>query len=267
MTYVLSMRTFTILALALSFATPGCRTTHDADSEELSQLSTVDATLETGSEPDDDFGQFSLGSLSAVYAPLKWLSNKDRAEGSSESALTHTTAQLELLPAVQFVGDGSRDEWPECITEFDDGVIYDDCVLGISMPNISVGFSADGEYHWGDNSSTSDLTFDFGAELAGLGIGTSVAWIHDLAWTDTTLDGSFDLDYVAGVTLNAAATPTSVSLSVTGSIEGLLRDEVCAGPIAGVLDWRSRYREGLDPIEVTRVTVEWLACDVATVTW
>ena len=261
------MRTLMLFVLTAAFASSGCRTTHDADSEELSQLSTVDATLETGSDPSEDLGQFSLGSLSAVYAPLRWLSNKDRADGSSESALTHTSAQLELLPAVQFIGDGSRDEWPECITELDNGVIYDNCVLGVSMPNVSVGFSADGEYQWGSNSSMSDVTFDFGAEIGGLGIGTSIAWIHDLAWTDTKLDGSFDLDYAAGITLGALATPTSVSLNVVGTIEELQSDDSCDGPVGGILDWRSRYREGLDPVQVTRVTVEWLGCDEATVTW
>ena len=70
--------------------------------------------------------------------------------------------------------------------------------IGASASIASVGFSLDGSYEWTDNSSVADLAFDFGVDAVGLGVGTSFTWAHDLAWTDTKFDGSFDLDYTAG---------------------------------------------------------------------
>ncbi len=267
MDYRAQMRNSLLLLAILSLAATGCRTTHEADADELQNLSSVDGTLDSGTTADADMGQFSLGSISAVYSPLRWLSNKDRANGSSLGALTHSEAELALLPAALFLDDGSRNEWPDCVTDLEDGVIYDDCVLGAGVGNVSVGFSTDGEYHWTDSTSTAELLIDFGADVGSLGVGTSFDWLHDIAWTDTTLDGTFELDYVAGVTLGGQPSATSVSMGLTGSIESLTTDEVCDGPVAGILDWRSRYREGTDPIETTHVTVEWTACGEALVTW
>ncbi|MCO4768413.1 MAG: hypothetical protein KDA24_00175 [Deltaproteobacteria bacterium] len=255
-----------LLLLALTLAASGCRTTHDADAGELEQLGEVDFTLQTGNAPSTDFGQFSLGAISAVQPSLRYLSNKDRADGSNSAAIVHQE-ELELLRQVTFAGSGARDEWPECLTELDDGVIYDDCVLGVEVPSVSIGFSADGEYKWSENSSSSELALDFGANVVGFGIGTTLDWTHQLDWTDTTLEGSFDMAWLAGVTLGGSPSATSVQFRLDGTIEGLVTDDGCEGPIGGVLDWRAQYREGFDPVETTRVTVEWLSCDEATVTW
>jgi len=257
-----------VLLLALvALAATGCRTTHEADEGELQRLSEVDATLETGEDPSLDFGQLSLGSISAIQPALRYLSNKDRAEGTADSGILQSPEEQAALRQVSFLADGSRDEWPECLTELDSGVIYDDCVLGVDMPNISVGFTADGEYHWTDNSSESDLFMDFGAEIIGIGFGTSLNWVHNLEWTETKLDGDFDLEWATGVMLGGSPSATSVQFRLTGTVEELTWDDVCDSPTGGVLDWRARYREGTDPIEVTRVTVEWTGCEEALVTW
>ncbi len=270
MPYLRDMRTLTPPALflaALTLVATGCRTTHEADAGELERLAEVDATLQTSEEPAPDFGQFSMGAISAIQPALRYLSNKDRAEGTEDAGIVQSDEELAALRQVSFLMDGARDEWPECLTELDGGVIYDDCVLGVDMPNISVGFTADGEYHWTDTSSESDLVMDFGAEIVGIGIGTSLSWVHQLDWTETRLDGDFDLEWATGVMLGGSPSDTSVQFRLTGTVEELTWDEVCDGPTAGVLDWRARYREGIDPVEVTRVTVEWTGCEEALVTW
>lgn len=266
MTYSLSMKNLLVL-LVVTLAATGCRTTHEADAEELANLGEVDGTLQTGESPADDFGQFSLGAFSSIQPALRYLSNKERNNGQADAAIVQSPEELEALRLVSFVSDGSRDEWPACLTELENGVIYDNCVLGVEVPSVSIGFTADGEYSWTDNSSTSDLFMDFGASVAGFGIGTSLSWIHDMEWTDTKLDGSFDLDWATGVMLGGSPSLTSVQFGLTGTIEGLETDSICDGPVSGVLDWRARYREGLNPVEITRVTVEFTGCDSALVTW
>ena len=265
--YNASMRTTLLLAL-LCLAATGCRTTHEADSAELAQLSSVDSTFETSGDVSSDFGQLSVSSISAVYAPLQWLSDKDRDEGTSSYAILHSQEELNLLPTAGFLlEDGTRDEWPECLTEGDNSVTYNDCVLGVGTANVMVGFAVDGSYAWTDNSSTSELFIDFGVEAVGLTVGSSFDWAHDFEWTDTKLDGSFNMDYVSGVLLGGAASATSASLGLSGTVDELVTDDTCDGPVSGVMDWRARYRAGLDPVEVTRVTVEWTGCEEALVTW
>ena len=154
MTYSLSMKNLLVL-LVVTLAATGCRTTHEADAEELANLGEVDNTLQTGENPADDFGQFSLGAFSSIQPALRYLSNKDRNSGQVDAAIVQSPEEIEALRLVSFVSDGSRDEWPACLTELENGVIYDNCVLGVEVPSVSIGFTADGEYSWTDNSSTS----------------------------------------------------------------------------------------------------------------
>lgn len=259
----------TTLLLVLLLALTGCRTTHEADADEHQRLDQVDGSVRSSSDGGMDFGEASVGLLSGVYAPLMYLSDKDRedADGSASSAILHTDDELALLRQATFLETGAREDFPECIVETENSVVYEDCGFGASASIASVGFSLDGSYEWTDNSSVADLAFDFGVDAVGLGVGTSFTWAHDLAWTDTKFDGSFDLDYTAGASLMGNGAATTVGFTLNATIEELEGSDDCDGPVAGLVDWSSRYREGMDPPETTRVTVEWTGCGEALVTW
>lgn len=271
MIYADFMRFLTGLIVLSMAATTGCRTTHEATEEEHEQLNVVQSTLVGTEDASGDFGETMLGPLTTLATPLGFLADKDRDTDSNQAALLEADETYQMLTSgpIRFVGDGSRAEFPECIVEAEEGRIeYVDCVLGAEISGIiTAGLTVDGFYAWSDNTSASDLEFFAGADIIGIETGMSLDWQHDFAWTDTKFDGSFDITYVSGLTLAGLRTSGSVMLGVRATAEELTASEECDGPVSGILDMRARMQAGTDPIERVRVTVEWLGCEDALVTW
>jgi len=251
-----------ILFFALTAALVGCRTTHEADADELADLGLVDGALQSPRGTGDDQGQSSLGLLAGVQAPLRALSEDEQ----DSTGLGISNAQFADLMASARFANVPRDEWPDCVNEDGDTTTYANCELTASGGSASISFAVDGSYSSTDNSSTADLTYDLDLSAGSIGFGTSLEWGHDLAWTDVKLDGEFNLEWAFGIDLGTLPTATGASFTVDATIEELLTDDECDGPISGLVDWRSVVREGSDPPDVTRVTVEWTACGEALIT-
>lgn len=249
--------------LLIAVAATGCRTTRDADADEIARLDSVEGTLWSSADARSDNGQSSLSLIAAIDAPLKALSEKP----GQDSGLfpLREAEELDLIRQAVFL-DAGRDEWPDCVTETDTGATYANCELGASGGGASVNFGVDGSYHWTDNSSDADLTIDFNVSASSVGVGSVFNWNHDLDWTDTVLDGDFGMDWALGVSLGGLPTLGQASFTLNATLDQLTGDGVCEGPVSGILDWRATTREGTDPPENTHVTVEWLACGEALIT-
>ena len=268
--YPETMRVLLPVLLVSAALTTGCRTTHEATSEEHEKLVEVDSTLLGTESAGGDLGEDMLGPLSSIFAPLTYLADKDREDESSQYGMTEADATLSVLRSgpIQFVGDGSRDAFPGCVLEAEGRIDYQDCVLGAEVAGIiTAGITVDGFYEWSDNTSASDLAYFAGADIIGIETGMSLDWVHDFMWTSDKLDGSFDLDYTSGLTLAGLRTSATVSLGVGATVEELTGADDCDGPVAGVLDYRARLQTGTDPVDRVRVTVEWLGCEDALITW
>lgn len=250
------MRLYATLLLAVALLN-GCRTTHDATDEELAHLSSVDAALFSPRTASGDMGQSSLGLFSGLQASFRGVS-EDQNQGG--------------LPLRQGPVDGARfvsaarDAWPECVVEDANGATYNDCELSASGEGASVSFGVTGSYSWAEGTSTADLTYDLSISASDVGFGTSFHWAHDFDWGETFVEGSFDLEWAYGIELGTLPSLTGASYSLNATVEGLTSDDVCDGPVSGVVDWHSTYREGTDPPENDHVTVEWLACGQVQVT-
>jgi len=264
------MRVSALLLLVAVVLASGCRTTHEATADEHAELNTVDGTLVATEGAGGDLGESMLGPLTTLFEPLTYLSDKDREEESSQYAMTQSDEITRMLTSgpIRFVGGEERAEWPGCVVEEEGRVEYQECVLGAEIAGIlTAGLTVDGFYDWSDNTSASDLAFFAGADIVGIETGMSLDWAHDFVWTTEKFDGTFDLDYTSGLTLGGMRTSATVSLGVGATVEELTGSEDCDGPVAGLLDYRARMQTGTDPVERVRVTVEWLGCEDALITW
>lgn len=251
-----------ILALAL-LAVTGCRTTHEASEEELQDLGLVHDAVDGPRDASADLGQASLGLFAGLEGPLRALSEDEEQE---QGGFPLTRRELaDVLASARFAS-APRDEWPDCVVEDGDTVTYNDCELSAFGGEVSLSFAVEGSYTQGDSASDSNLTYDLDLNAGGFGLGTSLQWAHDLAWTETKLDGGFNLDWALGVELGGLPTATGATFTVDATIEELTTDAACEGPVSGLIDWRSVVRAGTDPPETDRITVEWLACGEALIT-
>ncbi len=197
-----------------------------------------------------------------VQVPLRALSEDEEEQGT----FPLTRRELADVLATARFASAPRDEWPDCVDEDGETVTYTNCELTAFGGQASLSFGVAGSYTQGDNASSSDLTYDLDLNASGFGLGTSLHWAHDLAWTETKLDGGFNLDWALGVELGGLPTATGATFTVDATIEDLTVDDVCEGPVSGLIDWRSVVRAGTDPPETDRITVEWLACGEALIT-
>ena len=161
----------------------------------------------------------------------------------------------------------ARESWPECVSTTENGVAYNDCEYGVSSDDASASFRLDGSYHWFDEAADADLTYDFSLESSDISLDWKFHWGMDLEWTETTLDGSFAVNYAYGVSLGGSPPLGGRTFQLNGTIESLTAAESCDdGPVSGSLDWTSSRQEGISPPDSNHVTIEWTACGQATIT-
>ena len=249
-----------VLIAATMMAT-ACRTTHEADSDELANLNEIATTIGLSSDVSTDQGDASVGSIFAVQSLFQGLADKDntRAAGFAMSQLPSDNDYTRMRLR----------EFGDCVDETDSRVDYNDCGWSGSGGGGSVSFLLAGFYAWTDSSSESDLIFDLDVDGGEFGAGTTLTWSGNSAWTSDTFDGNFDLFFGIDVELLGASIPgTGVDLSVKADFDALKWDEACDnGPVSGIIDWKSTWREGTDPQQNRHVTVEYLECASATITW
>ncbi len=240
-----------LLTLLLTTAV-GYRTTHDATGDELAQIGGGGGGLFSAQDASGDLGQGSVASSSNLHTSFMALrKNADGGGGSTGLSIV----------------DEGRDPWPDCVTELDDGVEYADCEFSASGDGAAVEFHLNGAYHYSEGAADADLDFDFGVAASGISIGWQSHWGSDFTWSDTVLDGVYDVDYAYGLTTGNLPTIGGIEFTLDGSIEELTYDEDCQGLVSGILDWQYTYKETGEPPENGHVTIEYIACDEATVTW
>ena len=247
------MRRALLVPLLLLVVATGCRTTHDATDEELASLGVVGDGLFSAQDAGADLGESSAAATSGIYATFIGL-RKDADGGGGGSA------------GLYIVNEG-REPWPDCVTEVDNGVEYNECEFSASGNSASVEFFLDGYYYYSDSSAEADLTYDFGVAADDISVGWTSNWSTDRSWSDTVLDGEYHVDYAYGITTGNLPTIGGIEFTLDGTIEALTYDEACPGIVSGVLDWRYTYKETGEPPENGHVTIEWIGCDDATVTW
>ena len=242
-----------LLPLALWVAV-GCRTTHDATDAELAQIAIVNGGLFSAQDASGDLGEGSSAATSSLHTSFVALrKNADDGGGGGSDSL-------------YLVSEG-REAWPDCVTELDNGVEYADCEFSAAGSGAAVEFHLNGAYHYDEGAADSDLDFDFGVAASGISVGWTSHWGSDLTWSDTVLDGVYDVDYAYGLTTGPLPTIGGAEFTLDGSIEELTYDEDCLGIVSGILDWRYTYKESGEPQENGHVTIEYTACGEATVTW
>lgn len=260
---------FLLAVLVITMLTTGCRDTRDASDAEITSLQMVTESLWSAQDADSDQGESSVGALSANYSVLLQLS-KAPAEDVEETdgdgmAIGLRPSNLGLVGG-HFI-DESRQPWPDCITEIDGGVSYGECEYAFGDEDGSIAFLLDGSYTWSDQAAAADLTFDFSVGSSDLSWEWMSYWGMDFTWTDTTADGTFDVDYSYGVSLGGLPPLGGAVFSLSGSVNGLTTDDSCdQGPVAGIIDWTAILRENLDRPEQLHVTIEWEGCGQATIT-
>jgi len=262
-----------VLVLLSCLVTSACRTTRDVESDELESLDTVSDSFWGADGADSDQGEMSVGQLSGNYLLLMALSQErqqnDGLLGESLFGMRSTETPQALATWAEsgrFLST-ARDAWPDCVTQVDDGVDYDECEYGFAGDSGSISFMLDGSYLWGSNEAVADLSFDFALLSDEISIDWVFDWDMDIDWTDTTLDGQFDVNYGYGVALGGTPPLGARTFRLHGTIDQLTSDDACEdGPVAGVLDWTATRQDGMDPPENKHVTIEWSECGVATIT-
>jgi len=265
------MRSSVFLAVLLTLTTlgTGCRDTRDANGDELASLQVVTDSFWGSQDAATDQGEASVGVLSGNYSLLMALSEAtvEEVEGTDGDGMAMGLRPPGSgLQGGHFVDD-TRQPWPDCITEVEGGVSYAECEYGFSGEDGSISFMLDGAYNWSDQAADADLTYDLSVGSSDLSWEWMFHWGMDFAWTDTTVDGSFDVDYSYGVSLGGSPSLGGAVFSLSGSVTDLTADESCTlGPVAGVVDWTSALREGFNRLKREHVTIEWQGCGEATIT-
>jgi len=260
---------FLAVLLTLTVLSTGCRDTRDASEDELSSLQVVTDSFWGSQDAAADQGEASVGVLSGNYSLLMALSKApdeavDGTDGDGMAMALRPPGNE--LQGGHFVED-ARQPWPECVTEIEGGVSYAECEYGFGGEDGSISFMLDGSYNWSDQAADADLTYDLSVGSSDLSWEWMFHWGMDFAWTDTTVDGTFDVDYSNGVSLGGMPSFGGAVFSLSGSVTDLTTDESCTlGPVAGIIDWTSRLREGLNRAEREHVTIEWVGCGEATIT-
>jgi len=243
-----------LLVTLLLVASTGCRTTHDATGDELAQLGVVGGGLFSAQGASADLGEGSAASTSSLHTSFVTLrKNADDGGGGGSDGL--------------YLVSEDRTEWPDCVTELDNGVEYDACEFNAAGNGAAVEFHLNGAYHYAEGAADADLDFDFGVAASGISIGWDSHWGSDLTWSDTVLDGDYDIEYAYGLTTGALPTIGGIEFTLAGRIDELTWDDDCGGLVSGFLDWTYTYKESGDPPENGHVTIEYTGCDSAEVTW
>ena len=261
-----------VLLLAVHTLAVGCRSTRDADDGELASLQLVSDSFWSSQDANTDQGEVSVGQLSGNYSLLMALSTEssgdEDAAGSDGMAIGLRPADAAFgawLQSGQFLSD-EREEWPECITEEDGGVSYDECGYAFSGGDGSISFLVDGSYHWSDQAADADLTYDFSVGSSNLSWDWMLHWGMDFEWTDTVINGVFDMNYSYGVSLGSSPSLGGATFDLEATVTDLTADESCEeGPVAGTIDWTSVLLEGFNQPEKEHVTIEWEGCGQATI--
>ena len=257
-----------LIASAL-LASSACRTTHVATEEEMAEVQSVSSTVNQSTDASGDQGEASLGAMWATYPSLIALSDKEERGGFGPLPMTADGERLTVDEAVllgSFLGR-EKAAWDACIAETDSGVEYSECEWGLSSTGGSVEFLVDGHYNWTDSSVDMDLLFDLAVGSDNFSLDWTMAWKGASEWTDTLIDGWFELDYAYGVSLGGTPPLGAVTLKLDASVETLTWDEGCSsGPVAGIIDWKSVYRQGTDT-DRRLVTIEFTDCGTAEITW
>lgn len=244
-----------LLPILLVVVATGCRTTHDATDEELALAGSIAAGMFSSQDASADMGQGSVGMTSGLYGTFMALRKDDDAGGGPGGS------------AGLMIVNESREPWPDCVTELTDGVEYNSCDFSASGDGSSVAFMLDGFYEWTDNSADADLQYDLAVSTSGISVGWIFSWVMSLDWTDTTLNGSYSVDYDYGITTGGLPTIGGVEYSLTGTITDLTWDDTCAGVVSGTIDYTYSLKQTGEPPDNGHVTVVWSGCDSAEVTW
>jgi len=243
----------------------GCRSTRDASDAELVTMNLLSDSFWDSQNAQADQGEASVGTLSSNYTLLMALSTPASADLDTDGMAI--AAAPNGSPTPGYFMDAARGAWPECIQEVENGVSYAECEYSLTGEEGSISFLLDGGYHWYDQATDADLTFDLSVGSNDLSWEWMSHWGMDFEWTDTTLDGSFAVDYSYGASLGGSPPLGGAVFSLTGDVSELTIDESCdLGPVSGSIDWSSIHREGLSRPETEHVTIEWLECGTATIT-
>ncbi len=251
------MRRF-YLPVAVLLAAAGCRETRDADSSELSQIEGMSNGMRTTNSVATDMGQASFGNIFTYYAYIQSLSQEQESQPAGLGGLP--------IRSGAFVSR-ARTAWPDCVTSTDSSYTYDQCEYAYAGSG-SVSFILDGSLNFAETSADGELSFDLAVAAEDISVEVGFDWIYDFAWSDTTLEGSFEMDYATGVAIGSMPSLGGSSFDATGTIDPPLTwDAACtSGPVSGVIDWRSTLHEGTNPPETEHVTLEYLACGQVTIT-
>ena len=242
-----------------------CRTTHDADSGEMANLNQIANTIAAGDSASTDMGDGAISSVWTVYPVFEAMNDKDTR--SSSNAIVGSDLDVFGPDDIAVLG-WKRTAWPDCVTEDTSSYTYDACEYLTAGSTASVDFLLDGSISWTDSSYNASLLFDLSISAVGIGVGTSFEWAAQSAWTDTTFDGDFSFDFAAGASLNSTTIPFGATiLELDATFETLTWDSACAdGPVSGIIDWKAMLRQGRDT-DRSHVTIEFLDCGQATITW
>lgn len=254
------------LALTLAAAS-GCRTTHDADEGELAQLDLMGEALYSGSEVDGDNGEAALGSLFGSWGYFQDVGDKDQGAGGAVG-LPMTSGGEGFDGA--FVAR-ARDEWPDCLTSEEGSVTYNNCEYAGSYSgtggSASIAFLVDGHYNWTDTSSDAELVYDLNVGANDYALETTLQWVTDMSWSDSSFDGDFQIDYAMGVSVGGTPPLGGMTFHADGSFDQVTWSEDCdESATSGIIDWTVRSQQGTDPPKTRHVTVEFLGCGSATIT-
>lgn len=251
------MRTLLLLAL-LSSTLLGCRTTREADEEEIAQVDSLSGGLRTTNSVGADQGQAAVGSIFSVYGTIQALSEEeqDQPMGSMPMAMRDGAFTSR-----------ARAGFPECVTSSDHSFAYNQCEYAFSG-DVGVSFLLDGEIGCTDTSADGDLSYDLSVSAEDIGVEIGFDWGFGFQWSDTTLQGDFEMNWASGVSIGALPGLNGVTFEASGTIDPPLTwDASCtSGPVSGTFDWRSTYREGNEPPETEHVTIEYVACGQANIT-
>ncbi len=243
-----------LLPILLVVIATGCRTTHDATDEELALAGGIANGMFSSQDASGDMGQASASATSGLYGTFMALRKDDDSGGPGGSAGL-------------FIVNEGREAWPDCVTELEAGVEYDACDFSASGDGSSVAFTLDGFYEWTDNSADADLQYDLAVSSSGISVGWTFAWLMSMEWTDTTLNGSYSVDYDYGVTTGGLPTVGGVDYTLNGTIVDLTWDDACGGVISGTIDYTYSLKQTGEPPDDGHVTVVWTGCGSAEITW
>lgn len=246
-----------ILAL-VAVAVVGCRSTREADEEEIAQVDSLSVGMRTANSVDGDQGQAAVGQIFGFYSVIQSLSEKEQQQPAGPMSMSMRDGA--------FVSE-ARAAFPECVTSSDHSFAYEQCEYAYSG-DVGISFLLDGEISCTDTSADGELTYDLSVSAEDVGIEIGFDWGFGLQWTDTTLQGDFEVNWASGVSIGALPSLGGATFEASGTIDPPLTwDASCtSGPVSGTFDWHSSYREGSDPPETEHVTIEYTGCGQANIT-